>query len=95
MQKAVSTFIYVTERLHPGLLDGLARSGAEAIEIFAARQHLMRAGTPLGELPHDNALKDVLARFEPEDRIAKFDLAGVIGVEVQDLCLHGVPSVAD
>ena len=40
MQKAVSTFIYVTERLHPGLLDGLARSGAEAIEIFAARQHL-------------------------------------------------------
>jgi sugar phosphate isomerase/epimerase len=40
MQKAVSTFIYIKERLHPGLLDGLARSGAQAIEIFAARQHL-------------------------------------------------------
>jgi sugar phosphate isomerase/epimerase len=40
MQKAVSTFLYVKERLHPGLLDGLVRSGAQAIEIFAARQHL-------------------------------------------------------
>jgi sugar phosphate isomerase/epimerase len=40
MQKAVSTYIYVKERLHPGLLDGLVRSGAQAIEIFAARQHL-------------------------------------------------------
>ena len=28
------------ERLHPGLLDGLVRGGAQAIEIFAARQHL-------------------------------------------------------
>ena len=28
------------ERLHPGILDGLARSGVQAIEIFAARQHL-------------------------------------------------------
>ena len=40
MQKAVSTYVYVKERLHPGLLDGLARGGAQAIEIFAARQHL-------------------------------------------------------
>jgi sugar phosphate isomerase/epimerase len=40
MQKAVSTFVYVKERLHPGLLDGLVRGGAQAIEIFAARQHL-------------------------------------------------------
>jgi len=40
MQKAVSTFLHVQERLHPGILDGLARSGAQAIEIFAARQHL-------------------------------------------------------
>jgi len=40
MLKAVSTFLYVKERLHPGLLDGLARSGVQAIEIFAARQHL-------------------------------------------------------
>jgi sugar phosphate isomerase/epimerase len=40
MQKAVSTYLYVKERLHPGLLDGLKKSGAQAIEIFAARQHL-------------------------------------------------------
>ncbi len=35
----MSTFCFVKERLHPGLLDSLARSGAEAIEIFAARGH--------------------------------------------------------
>lgn len=40
MQKAISTYVYVKERLHPGLLDGLVRGGAQAIEIFAARQHL-------------------------------------------------------
>ena len=37
MQKAVSTYVYVKERLHPGLLDGLVRGGAQAVEIFAAR----------------------------------------------------------
>jgi len=40
MQKAVSTYVYVKERLHPGLLDGLVRGGAQAVEIFAARQHV-------------------------------------------------------
>ncbi len=40
MLKAISTFVYVKERLHPGLLDGLVRGGAQAIEIFAARQHI-------------------------------------------------------
>jgi sugar phosphate isomerase/epimerase len=40
MQRAVSTYIYVKERLHPGLLDGLVRGGAQTLEIFAARQHL-------------------------------------------------------
>jgi sugar phosphate isomerase/epimerase len=40
MLKAISTYIYVKERLHPGLLDGLVRNGAQSIEIFAARQHL-------------------------------------------------------
>jgi sugar phosphate isomerase/epimerase len=40
MLKAVSTYLYVKERLHPGILDGLSRSGVQAIEIFAARQHL-------------------------------------------------------
>jgi sugar phosphate isomerase/epimerase len=40
MQRAISTYVYVKERLHPGLLDGLVRGGAQAIEIFAARQHV-------------------------------------------------------
>jgi sugar phosphate isomerase/epimerase len=40
MQRAMSTYVYVKERLHPGLLDTLIRGGAQAIEIFAARQHL-------------------------------------------------------
>jgi sugar phosphate isomerase/epimerase len=39
MLKAVSTYVYVRERLHPGLLEGLTRAGAEAIEIFAFRGH--------------------------------------------------------
>src|SRR6266849_11199828 len=39
MLKAMSTYIYVNERLPPSLLDGLVRGGAQAIEIFAARQH--------------------------------------------------------
>ena len=40
MLRAISTYVYVKERLHPGLLDGLVRGGAQTIEIFAARQHL-------------------------------------------------------
>jgi sugar phosphate isomerase/epimerase len=40
MLRAVSTYIFVKERLHPGLLDKLATGGAQAIEIFGARQHL-------------------------------------------------------
>jgi sugar phosphate isomerase/epimerase len=39
MMKAMSTFAYVRERLHPGLLEGFTRAGAEAIEIFAFRGH--------------------------------------------------------
>lgn len=40
MLRAISTYIFVKERLHPGLLDKLAGGGAQAIEIFGARQHL-------------------------------------------------------
>jgi sugar phosphate isomerase/epimerase len=39
MLRAVSTYVYVKERLHPGLLDDLVKAGAQSIEIFAARQH--------------------------------------------------------
>ncbi|MGE5110354.1 MAG: sugar phosphate isomerase/epimerase family protein [Acidobacteriaceae bacterium] len=39
MLKAISTYVHVRERLHPGILDGLVRAGAQAIEIFGARGH--------------------------------------------------------
>jgi sugar phosphate isomerase/epimerase len=37
--KAISTYVFTKERLHPGLLDALKNGGAEAIEIFGARGH--------------------------------------------------------
>jgi sugar phosphate isomerase/epimerase len=39
MLRALSTHLFLNHRLHPGLLEFAARSGAEAVEIFAARQH--------------------------------------------------------
>ena len=39
MLRCLSTHVFLKERLHPGLLELASRSGAEAVEIFAARQH--------------------------------------------------------
>jgi len=39
MLRVLSTHLFLTQRLHPGLLDIVSRSGAQAVEIFAARQH--------------------------------------------------------
>jgi sugar phosphate isomerase/epimerase len=39
MLRAMSTYIAVKERLHPGLLDSFVRGGAQTIEIFAAKGH--------------------------------------------------------
>lgn len=39
MLKVLSTHLFLHHRLHPGLLELAQRSGAEAVEIFAARQH--------------------------------------------------------
>src|SRR3569833_1298084 len=39
MLRAISTFVKVKERLHPGILDAYAHMGAQAIEIFGARGH--------------------------------------------------------
>jgi sugar phosphate isomerase/epimerase len=39
MLRVLSTHLFLSQRLHPGLLELASRSGAEAIEIFAARQH--------------------------------------------------------
>jgi sugar phosphate isomerase/epimerase len=39
MLRVVSTHLFLNNRLHPGLLDEAGRAGAQAIELFAARQH--------------------------------------------------------
>lgn len=39
MLRVLSSHLFLNHRLHPGLLEFAARSGAEAVEIFAARQH--------------------------------------------------------
>ncbi len=39
MLRAMSSYVYIKKRLHPGLLDAMKRGGAEAVEIFAARGH--------------------------------------------------------
>ena len=39
MLRALSTHLFLSQRLHPGLLELAGRSGVEAVEIFAARQH--------------------------------------------------------
>jgi sugar phosphate isomerase/epimerase len=39
MLRVLSTHLFLNQRLHPGLLELAERAGAEAVEIFAARQH--------------------------------------------------------
>src|ERR1700691_1557007 len=39
MLPILSTHIFLKQRLHPGLLEMAARSGAGGVELFAARQH--------------------------------------------------------
>lgn len=39
MLRAMSSYVYIKQRLHPGLLDAMVRGGAQALELFAARGH--------------------------------------------------------
>jgi sugar phosphate isomerase/epimerase len=39
MLQVLSTHLFLKQRLHPGLLELAERSGAQAVEIFSARQH--------------------------------------------------------
>jgi sugar phosphate isomerase/epimerase len=39
MLRAMSSYVYIKKRLHPGLLDNIVRGGAQALELFAARGH--------------------------------------------------------
>lgn len=46
MLRIVSTHVFLRQRLHPGLLETLARGGAQGVEIFAARQHFDYTSKP-------------------------------------------------
>jgi sugar phosphate isomerase/epimerase len=46
MLRTISTHVFLRQRLHPGLLETLAKGGAQAIEIFAARQHFDYTSKP-------------------------------------------------
>jgi sugar phosphate isomerase/epimerase len=46
MLKAISSHVFLTHRLHPGLLDVFARAGAQGVELFAARQHFDYTSRP-------------------------------------------------
>ncbi len=39
MLRVLSTHLFLNQRLHPGILEHAGTSGAQAVEIFAARQH--------------------------------------------------------
>jgi len=39
MLKVISSHVFLRNRLHPGLLETFQKSGAQGIELFAARQH--------------------------------------------------------
>ncbi len=46
MLRTISTHVFLRQRLHPGLLEALAKGGAQAIEIFAARHHFDYTSKP-------------------------------------------------
>ena len=46
MLRTISTHVFLRQRLHPGLLETLAKGGAQAIEIYAARQHFDYTSRP-------------------------------------------------
>jgi sugar phosphate isomerase/epimerase len=39
MLKVISSHVFLRSRLHPGVLETFQKSGAQAVELFAARQH--------------------------------------------------------
>lgn len=39
MRRAISTYVFLQQHLHTGLLDALVSGGAQSIELFAARHH--------------------------------------------------------
>jgi sugar phosphate isomerase/epimerase len=59
MQPGISTHVFFQHRLHPGLLDSLAATGARTIEVFAARHHFDYTDSP--------AVRELAAWFRSND----------------------------
>jgi sugar phosphate isomerase/epimerase len=59
--RVLSTHVFLNQRLHPGLLELASHSGAEAVELFAARQHFDYTSrehvAELADFFHSNALQ--------------------------------------
>ena len=55
---------------------------------FAALARGTRRGAAIDQLPGDDAMKDVSARFDAEDLILQLDVAALAGVEGLYLDLH-------
>jgi sugar phosphate isomerase/epimerase len=72
MQPGISTHVFLSQRLHPGLLDALQRAGAKTIELFAARHHFDYTDRPtVREIAHwfrDSGLRATIHQpiFTPE-----------------------------
>ena len=59
MEPGLSTYVFLPQRLHAGLLDALEHAGARAIEIFAARHHF--------DYTDRSALQEIRGWFEEHD----------------------------
>jgi sugar phosphate isomerase/epimerase len=62
MRPGLSTHVFLQQRLHPGLLDALHHSGAQTIELFAARHHF--------DYTDRAAVRDIALWFRANDAAA-------------------------
>ena len=62
MRPGLSTYVFLQQRLHPGLLDAFARAGATVIEVVAARHHF--------DYTDRAAVRDLAAWFSGADLTA-------------------------
>jgi sugar phosphate isomerase/epimerase len=85
MLRVLSTHLFLNHRLHPGLLELADRSGAQAVEIFAARQHFDYTSreevTELAEWFRSNALQP-FSMHAPLYADPEMGRAGGLGVNV-------------
>lgn len=66
MLKIISTHVFLPQRLHAGLLEPLTASGADGIEIFAARRHFDYVSRP--------QVKELAGWFEANPGLKPFSM---------------------